>query len=156
MMPRTLLSLLAVLQWVHHALSLSLSRNRVVSTREREERERESDGWWRRELCSLSSLYYSECTVHPRTLSLQRESSHSTRERERERERERKSDRRLMWWHKLYSLSSLYYSEWRERERESDGWWRRTLLSLLAVQWVHQRTLSLERERVVSTREREW
>jgi len=153
MMPRTLLSLLAVLQWVHHALSLSLSRNRVVSTREREERERESDGWWRRELCSLSSLYYSECTVHPRTLSLQRESSHSTRERE----RERAIDGWCVTAQTLLSLLSVL--QWVERKGERE---RRLMTTnsapLIAVQWVHANEPSLyrERERVVSTREREW
>jgi hypothetical protein len=33
----------------------------------------------------LLDTCYSECTVHPCTLSLQRDSNHSTRERERER-----------------------------------------------------------------------
>jgi len=71
------------------APSLSLCRNRVVSTRERRERERASDGW---------------------TLSLQRDGNHSTRERERERAIDG-----WVWQRKLYSLSLLYYSEWRVR-----------------------------------------
>jgi len=86
--------------------------------------------------------------VHPRTLSLQRESSQYKRERERE--------RATVYDDANSTFSPLCTTVSGEKERERVTVDDDELCSLSPCCAVSAPTHSLSRERVVSTRERQW